>query len=124
MDVKKNLTQSNGTVGFITLKYIYGDDEEQKLVDVMENQIMDFQNQLACLCYTYDYESLKSYYLGHNKKILSVPTDFSWFTRIRKAQLCDLCHLWCLNRSHTLETKCLDEFPDLKAFVCHLEILG
>ncbi|KAM7322182.1 hypothetical protein ACRRTK_019023 [Alexandromys fortis] len=69
MDVKKNLTQSNGTVGFITLKYIYGDDEEeQKLVDVMENQIMDFQKQLACLCYTYDYESLKSYYLGHNKK--------------------------------------------------------
>lgn len=74
MDVKKNLTQSNGTVGFITLKYIYGDDEEeQKLVDVMENQIMYFQKQLACLCYTYDYDSLKSYYLGHNKKILSVP---------------------------------------------------
>lgn len=95
MDVKKNITQSNGTVGFITLKYIYGDDEEeQKLVDVMENQIMDFQKQPACLCYTYDYESLKSYYLGHNKKkILSVPRDFSWFTRIRKAQLCGLCHL-------------------------------
>lgn len=31
MDVKKSLTQSNGTVGSITLKYIYGDDEEQKL---------------------------------------------------------------------------------------------
>lgn len=30
MDVKKSLTQSNGTVGSITLKYIYGDDEEER----------------------------------------------------------------------------------------------
>lgn len=68
MDVKKSLTQSNGTVGSITLKYIYSDDEEeQKLVDAMENQVKDFQMLLACLCYTYDYKFLKSHYLGHNK---------------------------------------------------------
>lgn len=67
MDVKKSLTQSNGTVGSITLKYIYGDDEEQKLGDAMENQVKDFQMLLAHLCYTYDYKFLKSDYLGHNK---------------------------------------------------------
>lgn len=68
MDVKKSLTHSKGTMGSITLKYIYGgDEEEQKLVDAMENQVEDFQMLLARLCYTDDYKFLKSHYLGHNK---------------------------------------------------------
>lgn len=58
------------------------------------------------------------------KKILSLLRDFSWSARIKKAQLCGLSHLWCLNHNHTFKPKCLDEFPNLKALVWHCEALG
>ncbi|XP_030328872.1 glutathione S-transferase 2-like [Strigops habroptila] len=59
------LTQSNAILRYIARKHnMCGETEEEiQRVDMLENHIMDFRMRFARLCYSPDFEKLKSGYL-------------------------------------------------------------
>ncbi|NXM66549.1 GSTM2 transferase, partial [Serilophus lunatus] len=65
IDGPTKLTQSNAILRYIARKHNMcgGTEEEKQLVDLMENQLMDFRMGFARLCYSPDFEKLKPAYL-------------------------------------------------------------
>ncbi|XP_037356728.1 glutathione S-transferase Mu 1-like [Talpa occidentalis] len=65
IDGAHRITQSNAIVRYIARKHnLSGETEEEKIrVDILENQAMDTANQLARVCYSPDFEKLKSEFL-------------------------------------------------------------
>uniref|UniRef100_A0A8C2RKZ5 Glutathione S-transferase n=1 Tax=Capra hircus TaxID=9925 RepID=A0A8C2RKZ5_CAPHI len=128
MDGKNRLTQSNAILRYIARKHnMCGDTEEERIrVDIMENQIMDFRMQLAQLCYNPDHEKLKPRYLeqlpGQLKQFSLFLGKFSWFAG-EKLTFVDFLTYDVLDQNRMFEPKCLDEFPNLKAFMCRFEAL-
>ncbi|KAM9110159.1 glutathione S-transferase Mu 3 isoform 3-T3 [Megaptera novaeangliae] len=114
---------------FPNLPYLMdgGETEEEKIrVDMMENQIMDFRMQLIELCYNPDHEKLKPRYLeqlpGQLKQFSLFLGKYSWFAG-EKLTFVDFLTYDVLDQNHIFEPKCLDEFPNLKAFMCRFEAL-
>ncbi|KAM4802736.1 glutathione S-transferase Mu 5-like [Urocitellus parryii] len=104
-----------------------GDTEEEKIrVDIMENQIMDFRMQLVRLCYNSDHEKMKPQYLeqlpGQLKLFYLFLGKYSWFAG-EKLTFVDFLTYDVLDQNPMFEPKCLDEFPNLKAFMCRFEAL-
>uniref|UniRef100_A0AC11B7L1 Glutathione S-transferase mu 3 n=1 Tax=Ovis aries TaxID=9940 RepID=A0AC11B7L1_SHEEP len=128
MDGKNRLTQSNAILRYIARKHnMCGDTEEERIrVDIMENQIMDFRMQLAQLCYNPDHEKLKPRYLeqlpGQLKQFSLFLGKYSWFAG-EKLTFVDFLTYDVLDQNRMFEPKCLDEFPNLKAFMCRFEAL-
>ncbi|XP_059530672.1 glutathione S-transferase Mu 5 [Myotis daubentonii] len=128
MDGKNKITQSNAILRYIARKHnMCGDTEEEKIrVDIMENQIMDFRMQLVRICYNSDHEKLKPQYLeqlpGQLKQFSLFLGKFSWFAG-EKLTFVDFLTYDVLDQNRMFEPKCLDEFPNLKAFMCRFEAL-
>ncbi|XP_045835168.1 glutathione S-transferase Mu 3-like [Meles meles] len=103
------------------------DTEEEKIrVDIVENQVMDFRMQLIRLCYSPDLEKMKPQYLeqlpGQLKQFSLFLGKFSWFAG-EKLTFVDFLTYDVLDQNRMFEPKCLDEFPNLKAFMCRFETL-
>ncbi|XP_008528309.2 glutathione S-transferase Mu 3 [Equus przewalskii] len=128
MDGKNKITQSNAILRYIARKHnMCGETEEEKIrVDIMENQIMDFRMQLTKLCYSADLEKLKPQYLeqlpGQLKQFSLFLGKFSWFAG-EKLTFVDFLTYDVLDQNRVFEPRCLDEFPNLKAFMCRFEAL-
>uniref|UniRef100_A0A8I3RQS4 Glutathione S-transferase n=1 Tax=Canis lupus familiaris TaxID=9615 RepID=A0A8I3RQS4_CANLF len=128
MDGKNKITQSNAILRYIARKHnMCGETEEERIrVDIMENQIMDFRIQLVQLCYSPDLEKLKPRYLeqlpGQLKQFSLFLGKFSWFAG-EKLTFVDFLTYDVLDQNRMFEPKCLDEFPNLKAFMCRFEAL-
>ncbi|KAL6083204.1 hypothetical protein STEG23_010544 [Scotinomys teguina] len=128
MDGKNKITQSNAILRYIARKHnMCGNTEEEKIrVDIMENQIMDFRMQLVRLCYSSDHESLKPQYLeqlpAQLRQFSLFLGKFSWFAG-EKLTFVDFLTYDVLDQNRMFEPKCLDEFPNLKAFMCRFEAL-
>nr|XP_044605212.1 glutathione S-transferase Mu 3 isoform X2 [Equus asinus] len=128
MDGKNKITQSNAILRYIARKHnMCGETEEEKIrVDIMENQIMDFRMQLTKLCYSADLEKLKPQYLeqlpGQLKQFSLFLGKFSWFAG-EKLTFVDFLTYDVLDQNRMFEPRCLDEFPNLKAFMCRFEAL-
>ncbi|XP_004417392.1 PREDICTED: glutathione S-transferase Mu 5-like, partial [Odobenus rosmarus divergens] len=128
MDGKNKITQSNAILRYIARKHnVCGDTEEEKIrVDIMENQIMDFRMQLIRLCYSPDLDKLKPQYLeqlpGQLKEFSLFLGKFSWFAG-EKLTFVHFLTYDVLDQNRLFEPKCLDEFPNLKAFMCRFEAL-
>ena len=125
---KNRLTQSNAISRYIARKHsMRGDTEEERIrVDIMQNQIMDFRMQLIQLCYNPDHEKLKPPYLeqlpGQLKQFSLFLGKYSWFAG-EKLTFVDFLTYDVVDQNRMLEPKCLDEFPNLKAFMCRFEAL-
>uniref|UniRef100_A0A8P0TSN2 Glutathione S-transferase n=2 Tax=Canis lupus familiaris TaxID=9615 RepID=A0A8P0TSN2_CANLF len=128
MDGKNKITQSNAILRYIARKHnMCGETEEERIrVDIMENQIMDFRIQLVQLCYSPDLEKLKPRYLeqlpGQLKQFSLFLGKFSWFAG-EKLTFVDFLTYDVLDQNRMFEPKCLDEFPNLKAFMCRFEVM-
>ncbi|EDL81894.1 glutathione S-transferase, mu 5, isoform CRA_b [Rattus norvegicus] len=129
--MKRNSTRvgkSNAILRYIARKHnMCGDTEEEKIrVDIMENQIMDFRMQLVRLCYNSNHESLKPQYLeqlpAQLKQFSLFLGKFTWFAG-EKLTFVDFLTYDVLDQNRMFEPKCLDEFPNLKAFMCRFEAL-
>ncbi|KAK2115009.1 Glutathione S-transferase Mu 3 [Saguinus oedipus] len=98
LDGKNKITQSNAILRYIAHKHnMCGETEEEKIrVDTVENQVMDFRIQLIKL--------------WPRKTEASVLGTATWTTET-------------ILHNRIFEPKCLDEFPNLKAFMCRLEVL-
>ncbi|XP_046323159.1 glutathione S-transferase Mu 3 isoform X1 [Marmota monax] len=126
MDGNNKITQSNAILRYIARKHnMCGDTEEEKIrVDIMENQIMDFRMQLIRLCYNSDHEKMKPQYLeqlpGQLKLFSLFLGKYSWFAG-EKLTFVDFLTYDVLDQNRMFEPKCLDEFPNLKAFMCRFE---
>ncbi|XP_048671094.1 glutathione S-transferase Mu 3 isoform X5 [Marmota marmota marmota] len=127
MDGNNKITQSNAILRYIARKHnMCGDTEEEKIrVDIMENQIMDFRMQLIRLCYNSDHEKMKPQYLeqlpGQLKLFSLFLGKYSWFAG-EKLTFVDFLTYDVLDQNRMFEPKCLDEFPNLKAFMCRFEL--
>ncbi|XP_036090993.1 glutathione S-transferase Mu 3 [Rousettus aegyptiacus] len=128
MDGKNKITQSNAIMRYIARKHnMCGDTEEEKIrVDIVENQIKDLHLQLIQLSYSSDYEKLKPQYLEQLpvqlKQFSLFLGKFSWFAG-EKLTFVDFHIYEILDQNRIFEPKCLEEFPNLKAFMCRFEAL-
>uniref|UniRef100_A0A2K5HCV9 Glutathione S-transferase n=1 Tax=Colobus angolensis palliatus TaxID=336983 RepID=A0A2K5HCV9_COLAP len=128
MDGKNKITQSNAILRYIARKHnMCGETEEEKIrVDIVENQVMDFRTQLIRLCYSSEHEKLKPQYLeelpGQLKQFSMFLGKFSWFAG-EKLTFVDFLTYDILDQNRIFEPKCLDEFPNLKAFMCRFEVM-
>ncbi|XP_064139236.1 glutathione S-transferase Mu 1-like [Loxodonta africana] len=59
IDGPHKITQSNAILRYIARKHnLCGETEEEKIrVDILENQVVDFRNELASMCYNPDFVS-------------------------------------------------------------------
>uniref|UniRef100_A0A2J8UMF4 Glutathione S-transferase n=1 Tax=Pongo abelii TaxID=9601 RepID=A0A2J8UMF4_PONAB len=127
LDGKNKITQSNAILRYIARKHnMCGETEEEKIrVDIIENQVMDFRTQLIRLCYSSDHEKLKPQYLeelpGQLKQFSMFLGKFSWFAG-EKLTFVDFLTYDILDQNRIFDPKCLDEFPNLKAFMCRFEV--
>nr|XP_035938517.1 glutathione S-transferase Mu 3-like [Halichoerus grypus] len=129
MDGKNKITQSNAILRYIARKHnMCGETEEENIrVDITEKQIMDFPLSLLIrLCYSPDLDKLKPQYLeqlpGQLKEFSLFLGEFSWFAG-EKLTFVDFLTYDVLDQKLMFEPKCLHEFPNLKAFMCHFEAL-
>ncbi|XP_004620129.1 glutathione S-transferase Mu 3 [Sorex araneus] len=128
MDGNNKLTQSNAIMRYIARKNnMCGDTEEQRIrIDIIENQIMDFRMQLIKLCYSPDHEKLKPQYLEQLPEQLKLFSlflgKFSWFAG-DKLTFVDFLTYDVFDQNRAFEPRCLDEFPNLKNFMCRFEAL-
>uniref|UniRef100_A0A8I3WKY0 Glutathione S-transferase n=1 Tax=Callithrix jacchus TaxID=9483 RepID=A0A8I3WKY0_CALJA len=111
LDGKNKITQSNAILRYIARKHnMCGETEEEKIqVDIVENQ-----------------EKLKPQYLeqlpGQLKQFSMFLGKFSWFAG-EKLTYVDFLTYDILDQNRIFEPKCLDEFPNLKAFMGRFEAL-
>ncbi|XP_043572437.1 glutathione S-transferase Mu 1-like [Chiloscyllium plagiosum] len=125
-DVK--ITQSNAIMRYIARKHnLVGETEDEKIrVDMLENQSMDFRMGFVRLAYNPDFEDLKGDYLKGLPNLLKQFSDFlgkrPWFAG-DKITFVDFLMYELLDEHRVFESKCLDEFQNLKDFVDHFEAL-
>uniref|UniRef100_A0A2K5C247 Glutathione S-transferase n=1 Tax=Aotus nancymaae TaxID=37293 RepID=A0A2K5C247_AOTNA len=128
LDGKNKITQSNAILHYIARKHnMCGETEEEKIrVDIVENQVMDFRIQLIKLCYSSDHKKLKPQYLeqlpGQLKQFSMFLGKFSWFAG-EKLTYVDFLTYDIVDQNRIFEPEYLDEFPNLKAFMCCFEAL-
>ncbi|KAB1274744.1 Glutathione S-transferase Mu 1 [Camelus dromedarius] len=126
IDGAHRLTQSNAIVRYIARKHnMCGETEEEKIrVDVFENQAMDVRFQMVRLCYSPDFEKLKSDFLEEIPGIMKLFSEFlgkrTWFAG-DKLTFVDFLAYDVLDVYRIFEPKCLDEFPNLKDFMSCFE---
>ncbi|GCC34010.1 glutathione S-transferase Mu 1-like [Chiloscyllium punctatum] len=125
-DVK--ITQSNAIMRYIARKHnLVGETEDEQIrVDMLENQSMDFRMGFVRLAYNPDFEDLKGDYLKGLPNLLKQFSDFlgkrPWFAG-DKITFVDFLMYELLDEHRVFESKCLEEFQNLKDFVDHFEAL-
>ncbi|XP_076053438.1 glutathione S-transferase Mu 3-like [Oratosquilla oratoria] len=128
IDGKIKVTQSNAIMRYIARKHdMCGKTEEEKVrVDVLENQTMDFRNELVRLSYNPKFDELKDPYL---KKLPSTLKLFSEYLGDRKwfagdnITFPDFIMYELLDQHLLLAPGCLKEFQKLQDFLKRFEAL-
>ncbi|XP_049736116.1 glutathione S-transferase Mu 1-like [Elephas maximus indicus] len=126
IDGPHKITQSNAILRYIARKHnLCGETEEEKIrVDILENQVVDFRNELASMCYNPDFEKLKPKYLETLPDKIRLFSQFlgkrPWFAG-DKITFVDFLAYDMLDRNRIFEPKCLDAFPNLKDFITRFE---
>lgn len=125
-DIK--ITQSNAILRHIARKHnLDGKDEKSKvLVDIMENQAMDFRNGLVRLCYGPDFEKNKEAYLKNVVDMLDLFEKFlgdkPWFAG-NEITFVDFVMYELLDQHKLLDAKLLSSEKKLTAFLDRFEAL-
>uniref|UniRef100_G3ULW2 Glutathione S-transferase n=1 Tax=Loxodonta africana TaxID=9785 RepID=G3ULW2_LOXAF len=128
IDGPHKITQSNAILRYIARKHnLCGETEEEKIrVDILENQVVDFRNELASMCYNPDFEKLKPKYLETLPDKMRLFSQFlgkrPWFAG-DKITFVDFLAYDMLDRNRIFEPKCLDAFPNLKDFITRFEVI-
>uniref|UniRef100_A0A286ZP16 Glutathione S-transferase n=1 Tax=Sus scrofa TaxID=9823 RepID=A0A286ZP16_PIG len=122
IDGAHKLTQSNAILRYIAR----GETEEEKIrVDVLENQVLDVCMQKVRICYSPDFEKLKPGYLKEIPEKMKPFSEFlgkrPWFAG-DKLTYVDFLAYDVLDLYRIFDPKCLDEFPNLKAFLSRFEL--
>ncbi|MEE6512427.1 hypothetical protein FKM82_019410 [Ascaphus truei] len=127
LDEDVKLTQSNAILRYIARKHGRGELEGEKLrVDLMENQVMDFQRDLVTIAYNPLFETLKGPYL---EKLPVALTRFSHFLGDgawiagEKITFADFLMYDVLDQHRMLEPTCLQNFTNLQDFLTRIEAL-
>uniref|UniRef100_A0A287BL04 Glutathione S-transferase n=1 Tax=Sus scrofa TaxID=9823 RepID=A0A287BL04_PIG len=126
IDGAHKLTQSNAILRYIACKHnMCGETEEEKIrMDILENQAMDVRLQMARICYSPDFEKLKPGYLKEIPEKMKPFSEFlgkrPWFAG-DKLTYVDFLAYDVLDLYRIFDPKCLDEFPNLKAFLSRFE---
>jgi len=126
-DGDRKMVQSNAIMRYIARKNnLCGETEEEKVrVDILENQSMDFRNGFVMMCYT-DFDKIKPKYL---EKLPSLLKQFSVFLGDRKwfagdkITFVDFLMYELLDQHRMFESKCLDDFKNLKDLLDRFEAL-
>ncbi|XP_049736118.1 glutathione S-transferase Mu 1-like isoform X2 [Elephas maximus indicus] len=126
IDGARKISQSNAILRYIARKHdLCGETEEEKIrMDILENQVMDFRNDLSRVCYSPDFEKLKPQYLEELPDKMRLFSEFlgkrPWFAG-DKITFVDFLAYDVIERSRIFEPKCLDTFPNLKDFIARFE---
>ncbi|XP_048354821.1 glutathione S-transferase 2-like [Sphaerodactylus townsendi] len=128
IDGETKITQSNAILRYIGRKHnMCGESEEELIrVDMFENHIMDFRVAFARICYSPDFEKLKSEFLeqlpGKLKQFSQFLGERKWFAG-KKITYVDFLAYDILDQQRMFEPKCLDQFKNLKDFLDRFEAL-
>ncbi|XP_042318713.1 glutathione S-transferase Mu 4-like [Sceloporus undulatus] len=128
IDGERKITQSNAILRYIARKHkMCGVTEEEIIrMDILENQVMDFGNDLARICYSPDFEKLKPAYIeqlpGKLKLFSQFLGDRKWFAE-NKITYVDFLAYDVLDVHRIFQPKCLDQFKNLKDFLDRFEAL-
>nr|AYG85511.1 glutathione S-transferase mu [Andrias davidianus] len=128
IDGALKLTQSNAILRHVARKHnLCGESEEEMVrVDMLENQVMDFRQELTTIAYNTNFESLKGPYLeklpDKLKQLSHFLGDRKWFAG-EKITFADFLMYDVLDQNRMLDPKCLDSFPTLKTFLDNFEAL-
>ncbi|XP_049731535.1 glutathione S-transferase Mu 1-like [Elephas maximus indicus] len=126
IDGPHKITQSKATLRYIARKHnLCGETEEEKIrVDILENQVMEFRNELTSMCYNPEFEKLKPQYLEGLPDKMRLFSQFlgqrPWFAG-DKITFVDFLAYDVLDQNCIFEPKCLDAFPNLKDFMTRFE---
>nr|XP_044994319.1 glutathione S-transferase Mu 4 isoform X2 [Jaculus jaculus] len=126
IDGTHKITQSNAILRYIARKHnLCGETEEERIrVDILENQAMDVSNQLARVCYSPDFEKLRTEYLEQLPGMMTLFSQFlgkqPWFVG-EKLTFVDFLAYVVLDLHRIFEPKSLDAFPNLKDFMARFE---
>uniref|UniRef100_A0A8D1YEY4 Glutathione S-transferase n=1 Tax=Sus scrofa TaxID=9823 RepID=A0A8D1YEY4_PIG len=127
IDGAHKLTQSNAILRYIARKHnMCGETEEEKIrMDVLENQVLDVCMQKLRICYSPDFEKLKPGYLKEIPEKMKPFSEFlgkrPWFAGDKLTYM-DFLAYDVLDLYRIFDPKCLDEFPNLKAFLSRFEV--
>ncbi|KAM3617784.1 uncharacterized protein V6R79_011166 [Siganus canaliculatus] len=127
IDGDRKIVQSNAIIKYIARRHnLCGEtDDEKILVDIMENQAMDFRNGFTRLCYT-DYDNLKPGYLEALPVSLEQFSKFlgdrKWFAG-DKITYVDFIMYELLDQHRMFEPTCLDKFKNLEDLLDRFEAL-
>ncbi|KAJ8017230.1 hypothetical protein DPEC_G00015650 [Dallia pectoralis] len=127
IDGDRKIVQSNAILRYIARQHnLCGETEDEKIrVDILENQAMDFRNGFVMMCYT-DFEKMKP---GYTERLPETLKQFSDFLGTRmffagdKVSFVDFIMYELLDQHLMFDSKCLDNFKNLKDFVGRVEAL-
>ncbi|XP_064607319.1 glutathione S-transferase Mu 3-like isoform X2 [Liolophura sinensis] len=128
IDGDMKITQSNAIMRYIGRKHnMLGSSEREKVrVDMMENQAMDFRNNVVRLCYNPEYEKLKVNYFKNLPLLLKQFEEFlgddPWFGG-KNITIVDFPMYELFDQHKLMESTSLDNFPKLCAFMKRFEEL-
>ncbi|XP_006887246.1 PREDICTED: glutathione S-transferase Mu 1-like [Elephantulus edwardii] len=126
LDGAHKITQSKAITRYLARKHnLCGETEEEKIrVDILENQVTDTRLELIRVCYSLDFEKLKPPYLEGLPEKMKLYSQFLgnrlWFSG-DKITFVDFLAYDVLDVNRIFEPKCLDAFPNLKAFMARFE---
>ncbi|XP_052832135.1 glutathione S-transferase Mu 2 [Octopus bimaculoides] len=128
IDGEIKISQSNAILRYIACKHnLLGETEKDKvLVDVMENEAMDFRNGFVLLCYGPNFEANKPTYLKNIHTPLKAFEEYlgkhTWFGG-EKVTFVDFPMYELLDQHKTFDSKLLENYPKLKDFMKKFEEL-
>ena len=120
------LTQSNAIMRhFARLHQLDGSNETEKMrIDLFECQISDFKSEFTRICYSPDFEKLKSDYVNSLPAKLQLLSSFlctnPWVAG-SKLSYVDFLFYEFLDVHKAFLPNCLDAFPNLREFVARFE---
>ncbi|XP_064400046.1 glutathione S-transferase Mu 4-like [Halichondria panicea] len=128
IDGDTKITQSNAILRHVARKFdLCGNTEtEMAMVDMLENQAMDFRNGFTRVCYNSNYESLKEDYIKAAKDKIKAFSTFlggkKWFIG-DKLTFVDFVLYELLDQHRMFEPSLFAELPNLKEFLDKFEAL-
>ncbi|PFX29291.1 glutathione S-transferase Mu 3-like isoform X1 [Stylophora pistillata] len=128
IDGDTKISQSNAILRHIARKHdLCGTCEEEKvMVDVAENQLMDFRKKFTGLCYNQDFEKLKDNYLNDVKPIIEQFAKFlgeKKFVAGDKITFVDFILYEIMDEHQIFDSTLLEPHENLKDFLKRIEEL-
>lgn len=128
IDGDMKISQSNAILRHIARKHdLCGTSEEEKvMVDVAENQLMDFRKKFTGLCYNQNFETLKENYLNDVKPMIKQFAEFlgeKKFLTGDKITFVDFILYEIMDEHQIFDSTLLEPHKNLKDFLKRIEEL-